>query len=800
MIAVVEAALARCRLGVAPTAYAESFTVDQAQALQRQRHRPGTTRWSWTLQVLRGLFALTDGAQFMVTPPRDASRPGVRLRFAFDASTLDGFAPHGLLHAALEPDAGAGDGTLATRRQRFVRLLARGINESLAFGPCRVDVRIARRLYHYEVADGGTGETEHVEDLPPSPEIDACALEIEVVIDSRVGRWFEALMGADGFRETLELWFARVPGVDLSVQPGVLRPVPKPLPIRFGALGSWWPSNHPDGLTLLRDGVLVKTLLGRDLAMQGVTSRDFAGSIEAPQLRLTFDESSVVLDPQLSALVAWFGDVRAHGRRLPLPVTFEESMMPPVRRRYEGRIVSVVWPETIHHVQTVAGTWFDIASLQHASASGREIPYCWTHERAMTPEPLRATTLMLWPRELETLQRIPGLRIVPLAALHIGAVSDWASLVQVSYPELQLGSIARTSEIPVRLDVSALVHRRAEATQGRIEIAAHGGVLADIREPTCVLPGVLLVGRVAGNDMATSSFGPAAQQAALRAIELHARARIDDIVAHAREHKRPEDDAPLLRVVDRDGASVLATPAIEAIQRAAEATPPLLRIDVAYHGYGGALHVLERGHRGAIEVWRGGQSCGTVVLPDPWSRIGGDIGVQSPTMAVDDDTITQLAVDLVRKEVERRWSLAPSGSALAASLDELARTPRIDVAPIPVVEPLAPGPLDIGIRGALAAIVGPPDVDFEQSPTWVPAKRCGATIQLGALHPWILTAQTYGASRYHVSIATMLSLITLVTDPIELEAAVLRYLAVFCGTTSDAPSGTCTADPVVRRP
>lgn len=127
MSATLDAVAAR-RLGAAPSGHTESFTVDRAQALQRQRHRPGATRWSWTLQVLRGLLALTDGARVIASPPRGTATAGLRLRFGFELAALDGIERRDLLDAALEPDDGPGDGALATRQRRFCRLLARGIN------------------------------------------------------------------------------------------------------------------------------------------------------------------------------------------------------------------------------------------------------------------------------------------------------------------------------------------------------------------------------------------------------------------------------------------------------------------------------------------------------------------------------------------------------------------------------------------------------------------------------------------------------------------------------------------------
>lgn len=780
--AVVDAALASLRLGAAPVEYTQRFTVDQAEALQRQRHRPGSTRWSWTLQVLRALFALVDGAQFLATPPREAGKSGVRLRFAFDVTALEGVAPSRLLDAALEPDAGSGDGRLVDRQRRFLRLLGRGINESLAFGPCRVEVRLGRRRHRFTVGDRDESPTESVEDLPPSlAETDGCVMEIEVVIDRFVGRWFEAVLGNEGFQETLKLWALHVPGLDLGPSPGILRPVPPAPSLRMGTLGSWWPTDDINGLRLLRDGVLLPTALARDLAATGVPLRDYSGPIEVPQLRLTFDEASVVHDANMSLLVAWLGDVHAHASRRPLPLSarLDGFLADPSRPPQEGRIAGAIWPPTIERVQTVTGHWVELAALRNAARRGIEVAWCWTHERMATPEHLRAGTLMLWPRELAAVQAIPGLRVVPVAALQIGAVSGWGALVQVSYPELDLGAIARSHDIPVRIDVGALVHRRAEAEQGRIEIAAGGSVVAEIRDPDRVLPGVLVVGRVAAGDLAVGSFGPSAQQAALRAIELHARARVDAIVAHARQHATAEDDAPLLRALDREGEARLATPATEATRRSADAAPPRLIVDVVHPEHGGALHVLDRGARGVIEVWLAGQACGTIVLDGPWSRIGGDLGVRSPSTAIDPATVAQLVAQVVAPRIEQMWSLAAPGSELHASLAELANEPRVDVAPAAETGPLLPAPWGTALRQVIAGIVGQSGLRIEPVLTWVPAAWSGGSvIHLGMLQPWVAEGMRTAASREQVSIAAMISLMTLVPDPLAFELAVQRYLAI----------------------
>lgn len=780
MSTVVDAACAACRLGRKPDAYPHRFTVDRAQALQRQRHRPGSTRWTWTLQILRALFALTDGAQVIVSPPRAGNELGLRIRFAFDATTLVGVAPESLLDAALEPDTGAGDGNLAHRQRRFLRLLARGVNESLAFGPCRVAVRLGTKLHSFDIEEDGSG-VEHVDDVAADAETAASPLEIEVVIERLVGRWFEAFLGRDPYQVVLRLWFERVPGLDFSGEVGVLRPVPQARALRLGTLGSWWPTNDPRGLLLLRDGVLLPTTLGRDLATLGVPTRDFSGVIEVPRLRLTFDEASIVLDSTMSTLVAWLGDVHAHASRFPTQMTLEDFFSDrPQRPRYDGRIVAAIWPPVIERVQMVDGHWMEVDALRRAAARGVEIAYCWTHERASTPDHVRSTTVMLWPRELDALNQIPGMRLVPVAALHVGAIRDWGALTQVSYPELALGTIARSHDIPVRIEVAALVHRRPEAREGRIELAARGSVIAEIRDPRRVLPGVVLVGRVSIDDAAVHSFGASAQQAALRAIELHARARIDTLVAHARAHDHDDDDAPLLRAVETDGEAALATAATEAIRRSADLAPPLLRVDVVHREYGGTLQVRPPGEHGVIEVWLAGHSCSTIALEGAWGRVVGDVAVQSPATRIDRDTIEQLVRRTAAPSIDAMWTLARPGSAQHLALAELASPARQDVAPPPVVEPLPPAPIGTRFRDVLAAIVGPPGVQFRNELVWKPASRTGAdTIVLAMLHPWIVAAQVHGAPRYELSIAAMLSVMALAADPLELEAAMLRYLAAF---------------------
>jgi len=782
MSQVVTNAIATRRLGAAPTAYPLSFTVDRAEALQRQRHRPGAGRWSWTLQVLRALFSLTDGARFVVAPSRGHAVAGVRLCFSFDATPLAGIAPQKLLDAALEPDAGPGDGSLATRQRRFVRLLARGINESLAFGPCRVNVRIARRMHRFTIGDCGVGEAETIEEVPPSTEVDTWPLEIEVMIDRFVGRWFEIAVGRDCFRETLQLWFARVPGIDLSVTPGVLRPVPVEPPVRLGALGAWWPQDSKT-IALLRDGVVLGAALGRGLAEHGVPVRDFVGVIEAPQLRLTYDEASVIVDAEVNRLVAWLGDVHAHASRLPIPLTSEQLISYGTQadryRRYEGRIVGASWPDEPGWVPTVDGRWVAIEELRGLAAEHREIPFCWTHERATTPEHLRSHTLMLWPRELDALARIPGLRLVPVAALHVGSISDWGALVQVSFPELALGAIARSRDIPVRIEVNALVHRRAEATQGRIELASRGAVVAEIREPSRVLPGVLLVGRVAADDPRTPGLGPAELQAALAAIEQHARARVDVLAAHARKHStRIDDDAPLLRAIAMLGESVLAAPAIDVAAASVSSKAPSLLVDVALRDHAGSLHLRPLDEAGVVEVWREGRRQGTHVLPPPWARVGGSLGVRTAGVAVDLATVMRVVERVLAPEVRRVWPLTSPKSELHRELVDVATTvPSDTFATMPEIREAARDGTEV--REALAIILDEPDLRTEAVLWWTPAAR-GTTgvVSLGVLNFWMQGALV-DPSPAKVPLATVLALAMLLEDDRALEVAIGRALALF---------------------
>jgi hypothetical protein len=775
-----EAALAGRRLGLAPTAYPLCFTVDRAEALQRQRQRPGSGRWSWTLQVLRALFALTDGARFMVSPPPGVAFGGVRLRFAFDPSVLDGVAPTKILDAALEPDLGPGDGSLATRQRRFVRLLARGINESLAFGPCKVTVRIRHRVHTVEIPDGGVGETETITDVAGSPDVDACPLEIVVAIHELVGRWYEVATGQDSFRQTLQLWFERVPGIDLGTTPAVLRPIPIPPPVRLGGVGAWWPEDRST-IALLRDGVVLDTALGRELQSRGVPVHDFVGVVEAPALRLTYDEASIVADTEVSRLVAWLGDVHSYARRMPTPFTVDQLIAygasAEKHRRYEGRIIGATWPSAPSWVPTVDGRRIGLDELQRLAAEGRDIPYCWTHERASTPAHLHAYTLMLWPRELEALAQIPGLRLVPVAALHVGSISDWSALVQVSFPELALGTIARSRDVPVRIDVSALVHRRAEASQGRLELASRGAVVAEIREPSRVLPGVLLVGRVAADDPGASSLGPAELQAALAAIELHGRARVDVLAAHARKHStRADDDAPLLRAIEEVGESTLATPPKDASTRRATDVSPSLVVDVALADYSGSLHVLPRGESGVVEVWLEGRRHGVHELPAPWTRIGGTVGVRSAAVAVDLATIFRLVARVLGPELRRVWPLAspraPLHTELAESAMALPQEPTRAWLELPPRSDRPPS-----LRDALAAILGEPGLVVDTAYSLEPARRgIGNIVKLGIFHAWLLNAHSMWP---RIPQATMLVLTALVDDPAELEVVLERALALF---------------------
>lgn len=599
------------------------------------------------------------------------------------------------------------------------------------------------------------------------------------MIERLVGRWFEAVLGRDGFQETLKIWFARVPGLDLSVEPAMLRPVPQVAPIRLGQAGSWWPTGEHKPLALLRDGVLLETALARDLAVHGVTVRDFAGVIESPSLRLTFDEASVVLDPQLTKLVAWLGDARAHASRLPLPLGLEDLLLRREQRRYEGRIVGATWPATVDHVQTVVGAWVDRRGLEAAARDGVEVAYCWTHERTQVPGHLRASTLMLWPRELEALQMIPNLRLVPFAAFDVASVSDWGTLVQISFPELPFGTIARSQDVPARIDVSALVHRRAAAVAGRIELADGGVVIAEIRDHGRVVPGVVVIGRVVATDGGTVRLTPAAQHAALEAIEAHARANLRVLIEHARLYSTDGDDPALLRAVATDDGASLAARATDTAVYAANPRPPRLSIDVALADYSGVLHVLEVGERGAIELWHAGQSRGRHTLAEPWSRIAGDLAVFSPATPIDAGAIARVVATVVVPEVERTWALGAPGGALHASLRELASRTRVEVAEAVVFDPPLPVPQPMTLAAVLSRVLAIPELRLDPELTWLPAAMAGSsTVKLGTLNPWTAGMMGVHNRREDVALAAALSIVTLARDELMCEAMLLRYLAV----------------------
>lgn len=635
------------------------FTVDRVEALARQRTR-SQDRWAWTLHVVRGLFSLVDGANLRLeyTYPT-AEQDHLRIALWFDASALSGLPVGGLLDAALDPGKPDHDGALVERQRRFLHRLGRGINEALGGEAVGIEVRLTGILHRFVRTPAVPGGwSEFVSEIPAAQvRPHTPALDIDVRLTSQS---FEQLaMGGAGIAGIMRLWHAHVPGLESDGDAWVLRPFPSDRPMQLGKDARWW--RRPlDAIALVRDGVVMPTRLGAALAQHRVPVQEFDGIADAPRLRLTYDEGAVIQDEALALLAAWFHDVVAHAVRARVPAG----------TRSPAALLGAAWPSTLGGVWTVDGQAVAVDALAEAASAGREVWFAWRHELDVVPHDVRASTLALWPSELELLRlAIPTLSLVPLARAQVasGRATDWATLVQGCLPELALCVIPRSVEIPARIDVTAFIHRGGAGEFGSIDLVWNGRSVARTLDTSLAIPGVTLFGHVSTNDARWSST-PTAMQSTLHAVAQAARARLDELLAHARDTSTPGSSLP--PIVARIEAGTIAHSLSPEVRASAptRTSMPLAIVPVRGDGFAGVLELHADGEPTAIEVGVVDGPATTVTLHDPWAGVSGRVAIQPHASACDPHAI---AIEALRQLLP-----AANHAALVHGLGHAAR-PRL---------------------------------------------------------------------------------------------------------------------------
>ncbi|HWB75041.1 MAG TPA: hypothetical protein VG755_08790, partial [Nannocystaceae bacterium] len=457
----------------------------------------------------------------------------------------------------------------------------------------------------------------------------------------------------------------RVPGGSITVHGGVLRAAPNAGFVRLGEAGRLWSKALEPRLSLLLDGVALGTAIAPSLGSYGVQVMHLHGWITAPKLRLTFDEISIVEDDALATLAAWCHDALAHGSYV-LPMTPEEYRY----ARFAGRTIppkvlaSATWPTAIDVVYTVDRRAVTLEQLRWCATNDWPVPYVWPHERNTTPPELAASTLVLWPSELELVRAaVPTLQTMPVAAYRLDSGgADFKAVVQGSFPELELGFLVTHTEVPLRIDVVAYVHRNVASARGRVIVGRVPGTLGSSEDPSLAIPGVTLIGRIREGE-ATRRLGSGVVQAAMRAIAEHGRARVPEIVAHARAQPEGSEVADALAAV-----TFAPAPTRASTVASLRDTPSLVTLEVEDASCNGTLVLADPDRPARIEVWTGVSTATEVVLPAPWSAIGGRIWLRGSDVAHQRDALLQAyAWRLVENAIVARM-LAPPGSDRRAAI------------------------------------------------------------------------------------------------------------------------------------
>ena len=665
MSAMLERAVASRRLAASSeTAASTTFSVERSEALLRLRNRPGRGRWDWTLTLARALLSLCDGGRIALAQDRVGEHDVVRITIACDPSALVGLPQRSWLDLAIEPDASLGDGDLAQRQLRFLRLLGRAINEAFAFDPIALHLRVFDRSVSFTPSGDGPDPWRESAPVAETPDPER-VIEIHVTIERNLQRFVDKMLGRDGRSAIVDLLRARVPGGTISSVGGVLRAAPNAGFVRLGEAGRLWSKALEPRLSLLLDGVALNTAIAAALGSYGVQVVHLHGWITAPKLRLTFDEVSVVEDDALATLAAWCHDALAHGSYV-LPMTPEQYQY----ARFAGRTIppkvlaSATWPTKLGVLYTVDRRAVTPEQLAWCAANDWPVPYVWPHERNTTPPELAANTLVLWPSELELLRAaFPTLQTKPVAAYRVDSGSaDFKAIVQGSFPELELDFIVTSTEVPLRIDVVAYVHRNVASARGRVVVGRVPGTLGTSEDPALAIPGVTLIGRIREGE-GTRKLGSGIVQAAMRAIAEHGRARMSEIVAHARAQPEGAGVADALAAVVFAPARKLAPRAV-----ALRNTPSLVTLDVEDASCNGMLVLADPDRPASIEVWTGVSTATEVVLPEPLSPIGGRIWLRGSDVAHQRDALLHgYAWQLVQRAITARM-LAHSGSDRRAAL------------------------------------------------------------------------------------------------------------------------------------
>ena len=507
------------RLGVGATPR-EAFTVDRTEARLRLRERLGEGPWHFSLVLARAVLVLDEFVEVDATTTSTAEAHTLELRFTFDPSVvdLDALAIGFVFDEALQPDPGAGDGSVTTRMTRARRLLARAVNESLAARPRQVDLETPSSARSFVRRDSVTGDP-FVERASTATTV-AGVLVFRIALDRSVGRWFDALrFGSDGlFAPVLALWRERVAGLQTRSRGAQLSTRADPRVVELGRFAKLWGCTAERKLRLIRDGV-VGCSLEAALREAGVEVGRVDALIECPGLQLTVDEGNIVRDGAFATLVAWLHDASAHAT---------------------GSMLQATWPAALGAMTTAGGATVTLESLVGRAASGEPVRFAWRHEVTQMPLATREPLLVLWPSEREQLAALlPTLRLVPAALFGDAtavAKTDLTALALGCFPPLAIPVPHWISAAapPLALEVVAYVHRHGVAVQGAVWLLAADRSLARSNAADNVIVGVTLVVRVV---LPAERLGLATDVAGLadlaRWVARHAESRRNEMVAHA---------------------------------------------------------------------------------------------------------------------------------------------------------------------------------------------------------------------------------------------------------------------------